>query len=73
MEGPRPSPLFLMGGEGVSAAEPVAEPVLKAENGSQMVDEHNRSTKLDDLNVENWPLEKSFLHESSFQTYQALN
>ena len=111
MEGPGPSSLFFKGGEGVSAAQPIAEPVLKAENGSQLVDEHDQSTKLDDLNVENWPLENcfnvvsdfldsmpgnsrvteperiisacipisvsssrvSFLHESSFQTYQALN
>ena len=48
------------GGEGVSAAQPIAEPVLKAESESQMAEEHDRSTKLDDLNLEDWPLENSF-------------
>ena len=47
-------------GEGVSAAQPIAEPVLKAESESQMVEEHDRSTKLDDLNVDDWPLENTF-------------
>ena len=55
------------GEEGVSAAQPNNKPVLKAENESQMVDEHGRSTKLEYLNVENWPLESSFDVVSNFQ------
>ena len=42
---------FFKGGEDVSAAPPIAEPVLKTECESQMVDEHDRSTKLEDLNL----------------------
>ena len=51
---------FFKGEEDVSAAPPIAEPVLKTECESQMVDEHDRSTKLEDLNLEDWPLEDSF-------------
>ena len=66
MEGP-PPPLFLFkGGDGVSAAQPIAEPVFKAESESQMADEHDRSTKLDDLNVEDWPLENRFNFVADF-------
>ena len=50
---------FFKGREGVSAAQPIAEPVLKAESEFQNVDEHDRSTKLDGLNVEDWRLENS--------------
>ena len=57
---------FFKGEEGVSAAPPIAEPVLKAESGSLMVDEDERSTKLEDLNVEDWPLEDSFNVVSDF-------
>ena len=51
---------FFKGEESVSAAPPIAEPVLKTECESQMVDKHDRSTKLEDLNLEDWPLEDSF-------------
>ena len=60
MEGPGPPPILFQGEEGVSIAQPIAELVLKAESESQMVEEHDRSTKLDDLNVGDWPLENSF-------------
>ena len=33
---------------------------VQPQNESQMVDEHDRSTKLEDLNVKDWPLEDSF-------------
>ena len=33
---------------------------VQPQNESQMVDEHDRSTKLDDLNLEDWTLEDSF-------------
>ena len=42
MEGPKPPPFLFQGGEGVRAAQPIAEPVLKAEEESQMVAEHDR-------------------------------
>ena len=51
---------FFKGEEGVRAAPPIAEPVLKAESETLMVDEHDRSTKLQDLNVDDWSLENSF-------------
>ena len=57
---------FFKGEEGVSAAPPIAEPVLKTECESQMVDEHDRSTKLEYLNLEYWPLEDSFKLVSDF-------
>ena len=67
MEGPRPLPFLFQGSrEGASAAPPIAEPVLKTECESQLVDEHERSTKLEDLNVEDWPLENSFNALSDF-------
>ena len=66
MEVPRPPPFLIQGGEGVSAAQQINETVLKAESESQMVDEHVRSTKLEDLNMEDWPLENSFNVVSEF-------
>ena len=57
---------FFKGEEGVSSAPPIAEPVLKTECESQMVDEHDRLTKLEDLNLEDWPLESSFKLVSDF-------
>ena len=51
---------FCKRGEGVNAALPNNEPVLIAENVSQMVNKHDRSTKSEDLNVKDWPLESSF-------------
>ena len=57
---------FFKGEEGVSAAPPIAEQVLKTECESQMVDEHDRSTKLEDLNLEDWPSEDSFKLVSDF-------
>ena len=57
---------FFKGEQGVSAAPPIAEPVLKVESEALMVDEHDRSTKLEDLNLEDWPLEDSFKLVSDF-------
>ena len=56
---------FFKGEEGVSAAPPIAAPVLKTECESQMLDEHDRS-KIEDLNLEDWPLEDSFKLVSDF-------
>ena len=66
MEGPRPLPFPFQGEEDVSAAPLIAEPVLKTKCESQMVDENDRSTKLEDLNLEDWPLEDSFKLVSDF-------
>ena len=52
--------------EGVSAAQPTDVHDVQPQNESQMVDEHDRSTKLDDLNLEDWPLEDSFKIVSDF-------
>ena len=60
MEGPRAPPFLFQGGKGLSAAQPIAELVLKAESESQLVEKHDRSTKLDDLNLEDWPFENRF-------------
>ena len=57
---------FFKGEEGVSAAQPIAEPVLKAESESQMADEHDRSTKLGDVIVEDLPLENRFKFVADF-------
>ena len=57
---------FFKGEEGVSAAPPIAEPVCRTGCESQIVDEHDRSTKLEDLNLKNWPLEDSFKLVSDF-------
>ena len=40
--------------------------VVQPQNESQMVDEHDRSTKLEDLNLKDWPLEDSFEHVFNF-------
>ena len=39
---------------------------VQPRNESQMVDEHDRSTKLEDLNLKDWPLEDSFKPVSNF-------
>ena len=58
---------FFKEGEVVSAAQPTLNQfVLKAENENQMTVEHDRSTKLEDLNVENWALENGFNGFSDF-------
>ena len=64
---------FFKGGEGISAAQLIAEPVLKAESESQMADEHDRSRELDDLNVEDWPLENRFNFVANFLDSMAGN
>ena len=46
--------------KGVSAAQPMDVHDVQPQNESQMVDEHDRSTNSDDLNLEDWPLEDSF-------------
>ena len=51
-------PSFFKGKEGVSAAQPMDVHDVQPQNESQVVDEHDRSTKLDDLNLEDWPLEE---------------
>ena len=51
---------FFKGGRSVSAAQPMDVHDVQPQNESQMVDEHDRSTKLEDLNLEDWPLEDSF-------------
>ena len=55
---------FFKGGRSVRAAQKsvrAALPmVVQPQNESQMVDEHDRSTKLEDLNLKDWPLEDSF-------------
>ena len=57
---------FFKGEDGVSAAPPIAESVLRTEFESEIVDEHDRSTTLEDLNLENWHLEDSFKLVSYF-------
>ena len=57
---------FFKGEEGVSAAQPIDVHDVQPQNESQMVDEHDRSTKLDDLNLEDLPLEDSFKIVSDF-------
>ena len=54
---------FFEGGRSVSAALPMD---VQPQNESQMVDEHDRSTKLEDLNLKDWPLEDSFKPVSNF-------
>ena len=53
--------------KGVSAAQPMDVHDVQPQNESQMVDEHDRSTKLDDLNLEDWTLEDSFKIVSDFR------
>ena len=57
---------FFKGKKGVSAAQPMDVHDVQPQNESQMVDEHDRSTKLEDLNLEDWPLEDSFKLVSNF-------
>ena len=66
MESLPPPPFLFKGEEGVSAAQPMDVHDVQPQNESQMVDEHDRSTKLDDLNLEDWPLEDSFKIVSDF-------
>ena len=60
---------FLKGGRSVRAAQKNVRAALpmdvQPQNESQMVDEHYRSTKLEDLNLKDWPLEDSFEHVSN--------
>ena len=57
---------FLKGEKGVSAAQPMDVHDVQPQNESQMVDEHDRSTRLDDSNLEDWPLEDNFKIVSDF-------
>ena len=57
---------FFQGGRSVSAAQPMDVHDVQPQNESQMVDEHDRSTKLEDLNLNDWPLEDSFKPVSNF-------
>ena len=64
---------FLKGGRSVRAAQKsvrAAQPMdvhdVQPQNVSQMVYEHDRSTKLEDLNLKDWPLEDSFEHVFNF-------
>ena len=52
--------LRFRGGRSVSAAQPMNVHDVQPQNESQMIDEHDRSTKLEDLNLKDWPLEDSF-------------
>ena len=55
---------FFKGGRSVRAAQKSVHAALpmdfQPQNESQMEDEHDRSTKLEDLNLKDWPLEDSF-------------
>ena len=57
---------FFKGEEDVSAAQPMDVHDVQSQNESQMVDEYDRSTKLEDLKLEDWPLEDSFKIVSNF-------
>ena len=57
---------FFKGKKNVSAAQPMDVHDVQPQNESQMVDEHGRSTKLEDLNLKDWPLEDSFKPVSNF-------
>ena len=57
---------FFQGGRNASAAQPMDVHDVQPQNESQMVDEHDRSTKLEDLNLKDWPLEDSFKPVSNF-------
>ena len=67
---PAASVLFFKGGRGVRAAQKSVRAALpmdvQPQNESQMVDEHDRSTKLEDLNLKDWPLEDRFKPVSNF-------
>ena len=54
------------GGRSVHAAQPMDVHDVQPQNESQMVDEHDRSTKLEDLNLKGWPFEDSFKPVSNF-------
>ena len=58
---------FFKGKKSVSAAQPIDVHDVQPQNESQMVDEHDRSTKLEDLNLKDWPLEDSFKPVSNFR------
>ena len=57
---------FFKGKKSVSAAQPMDVHDVQPQNESQMVDEHDRSTKSEDLNLKDWPLEDSFKPVSNF-------
>ena len=57
---------FFSRGRSVRAAQPLDNHDVQPQNESQMVDEHDRSTKLEDLNLKDWPLEDSFKPVSNF-------
>ena len=61
---------FFKGGRSVRAAQKSVRAALpmdvEPQNESQMVDEHDRSTKLEDLNLKDFPLEDSFEHVFNF-------
>ena len=57
---------FFKGGRSVRAAQPMDVHDVQPQNASQMVDEHDRSTKSEDLNLKDWPLEDSFKPVSNF-------
>ena len=57
---------FFQGGRNDSAAQPMDVHDVQPQNESQMVDEHDRSTKSEDLNLKDWPLEDSFKPVSNF-------
>ena len=61
------------GGEGVSAAQPIDVHDVQPQNESQMVDEHDRLTMLEDLNLEDWPLEDSFKFLFEFRDSMPFN
>ena len=58
--------VFFQGGRSVRAAHPMDVHDVQPQTDSQMVDEHDRSTKLEDLNLKDWPLEDSFKPVSNF-------
>ena len=57
---------FFKGGRSVRAAQPMDVHDVQPPNESQMVDEHDRSTKLEYLNLKDWPLEDSFKPSPNF-------
>ena len=57
---------FFKGKKSVSAAQPMDVHDVQPQNESQMVNEHDRSTKLEDLNLKDWPLEDCFKPVSNF-------
>ena len=57
---------FFKGEVRATAGQPIDEPVVKEENGNQLLDEHDRSMKSENLNLEDWPLEDGFKSVSDF-------